>query len=79
MKRVAALLLCAFACVYQLAFFTISQNAYSDFDSIESSTVSEREFSELTKDRKQKNNKFYSDPNSEWNADYDVFCFLSNN
>lgn len=77
--RIAALLLCAFACVYQLAFFTISQNAYSDFDSIESSTVSEREFSELTKDRKQKNNKFYSDPNSEWNADYDVFCFLSNN
>lgn len=77
--RIAALLLCTFACVYQLAFFTISQNAYSDFDSIESSTVSESEFSELTKDRKQKNNEFYSDPNSEWNIEYDVFCFLPNN
>ena len=77
--RTAVIIVCAFACVYQLAFFKIGGACGVPYDSVKYHSVDKNGLKELTDGREQSNIDFFSDPDSVWNVKYDLFNFLSNN
>lgn len=77
--RTAVIIVCAFACVYQLAFFKIGGACGVPYDSVKYHSVDKNGLKELTDGREQSNIDFFSDPNSVWNVKYDLFNFLSDN
>ncbi len=77
--RTAIIIVCAFACIYQLAFFKIGGACGVPYDSVKYHSVDKNGLKELTDGREQSNIDFFSDPDSIWNVKYDLFNFLSNN
>lgn len=77
--RTLVVFICAFACVYQLAFFSIGGACGVPYDSVKYHAVDKNGLKELTDGRKQSNIDFFSNPDSVWNVQYDVFNFLSDN
>jgi len=66
---------CIFACFYQIVFFKVFGYMYFSFDSKKYYPLDSVAMTEETNAKEQRNIKFYSNPDSVWNKEYNLFDF----
>lgn len=74
-KKVLIGFACIFACFYQIVFFRVFGYMYFSFDSKKYYPIDSATMTVETDAKEQRNRKFYSNPDSVWNKEYNLFDF----
>lgn len=75
LKKALICFACIFACFYQIVFFKVFGYMYFSFDSKKYYPLDSVAMTEETNAKEQRNIKFYSNPDSVWNKEYNLFDF----
>lgn len=74
-RKSLALVLCAFACVFQVMFFGHFRYTFVDFDKCTFEPLSSEQMTELTDNRAASNKIYFLSEDSAWRAPYNVIDF----